>query len=218
VLRVDDRSLLVAAFLRQLCDTVANVHQVKFVHHDISLTNIIVANNNQEVHLIDFGLAQHSATPEVLLESFGATPYFSSPELLCRKSHRGAPVDAYALGVILFCMVTNRLPYAANDIAELRRMAVQPAAVLFDDDNSPEVRALVLGLLQPDPARRLSLCDIISSEFMQKHAHDVPLSQGNAAGSSTSQTLPRSPSPAMLRHEELSMSAESTLINDNIMH
>jgi serine/threonine protein kinase len=161
------------------------------------------------VHLIDFGLAQHSATSEVLLESFGATPYFSAPELLCRKSHRGAPVDAYALGVILFCMVTNRLPYAANDIAELRRMAVQPAAVLFDDDNSPEVRALVLGLLQPDPARRLSLGDIMSSEFLLKHAHDAALSPCNAA-SSTSQTLPRAPSPSMLRHDEpLSMSAEA---------
>lgn len=163
-----------------------SVHSQKWIHHDISLSNIIVEqrspendnNNNNDLttaassqqlrtHLVDFGLAQYSLSEASLLDSYGATPFFSAPELLNRKPHRGSPVnliltrlcfnnrcylfqvDCFALGVVLFAMVNNRLPYAANDIAELRRLATTPAPLIFDDDVSVACRNLVIGLLQP---------------------------------------------------------------------
>jgi serine/threonine protein kinase len=113
-----------ACLLRQLCETVKSVHSQKWIHHDISLSNIIVEqrqladddNNNNNfnnnsfgsnstvqlrTHLVDFGLAQYSHSDAALLDSYGATPFFSAPELLNRKPHRGSPVRVF--GCLLLC-------------------------------------------------------------------------------------------------------------------
>jgi serine/threonine protein kinase len=98
-------------------------------------------------------------------------------------------VDCFALGVVLFAMVNNRLPYAANDIAELRRLATTPAPLIFDDDVSTACRSVVLGLLQPEPSLRMTIDDILSSAWMMQHCPSTNTAATTSSASSSSSAL-----------------------------
>jgi serine/threonine protein kinase len=135
-----------------LVRTIGQIHERGWVHHDLSLQNVLVSPDLTP-HVIDFGLAQPNVDS---LLSFGATPYFSSPELLLRLEHSGVPVDVWALGVILFAMVCGAMPFPAKSLRELRdivmRRDTEPLAFL--PRLSLELRALISAMLTFEPSAR----------------------------------------------------------------
>lgn len=123
----------IALFLK-VCDAVQYAHQQLVVHRDIKPSNILV-DGNGEPRLLDFGIARlidegdstGTATADRML-----TFRYASPEQI-RGERVGTASDIYSLGVVLFRLLTGRLPYANEDAAapELAR------AVLDDPPRSP---------------------------------------------------------------------------------
>lgn len=148
-----------------LVRTIGQIHERGWVHHDLSLQNVLVSSDLTP-HVIDFGLAQPNVES---LMSFGATPYFSSPELLLRLEHSGVPVDVWALGVILFAMVCGAMPFPAKSLRELRdtvmRRDTEPLA--FVPRLSAELRALISAMLTFEPSERASIADVLAHPWLQ---------------------------------------------------
>ena len=96
----------------QVLDAVSFAHRKLVLHKDIKFNNILV-NDSGQVRLLDFGTASllddDSDSPEAITRIFALTPAFASPEQL-----RGDPLstasDIYSLGVVLYCLLTGRLP------------------------------------------------------------------------------------------------------------
>lgn len=83
----------------QLLDAVAYMHRSGVVHNDIKPENILVTRADNDVRLIDFGLADNDA--HYLARVLGCTPEYASPELLLQQDDIDARSDIYSLGLIM---------------------------------------------------------------------------------------------------------------------
>ena len=90
----------------QLLQAVAYIHRSGIVHNDIKPENILVTRADNDVRLIDFGLADDDA--HYLARTLGCTPTYASPELLMQEKDIDARSDIYSLGVIMMELFGNR--------------------------------------------------------------------------------------------------------------
>lgn len=90
----------------QLLQAVAYIHRTGIVHNDIKPENILITRTDNDVRLIDFGLADDDA--HYLARTLGCTPAYASPELLTREKDIDARSDIYSLGIIMRQLFGNR--------------------------------------------------------------------------------------------------------------
>ncbi|KAF9574463.1 hypothetical protein EC968_006447 [Mortierella alpina] len=107
---VDTRHIFV-----QVCRAVEYLHRNNIVHRDIKSENIMITPN-QNVKLIDFGLARHCVASRPVLSTLCGTPSYMSPEIAFGDDSNGygKPVDVWALGVVLFRMLTGSYPFHSD--------------------------------------------------------------------------------------------------------
>jgi serine/threonine protein kinase len=100
------------ALFQQVCAAVQYLHEQNILHCDIKPSNILV-NSDGRPRLLDFGISQIKAASQNDTESRGVTVLYASPEQL-----RGLPGseqgDVYSLGVVLYLLLTERLPHEAR--------------------------------------------------------------------------------------------------------
>jgi len=165
--RLAPRQALV--FARQILDGVGHAHAHGVVHRDLKPENILLVPMGgwESVKIIDFGLAKLvgdavAAFGDASLTSTGlvfGTPAYMAPEQALGRLVDGR-ADVYATGVILFEMLTGRLPFADPDPMVMMRLhAKQPPPRLDEVTRgapwcTPQLIALVEGALIKDPEQR----------------------------------------------------------------
>lgn len=160
---------VVARVGERIARALAHAHGQGVVHRDLKPANVIVDWEADRVVLTDFGLAAVAGAERTRTGLVLGSPAYMAPELLA-----GAPADAasdlYALGVLLYQMLTGELPFDAPALGELlRRIAAEPApdpAARHPGVPAP-LAALVRALLAKSPARRpphaLALADSLAA-------------------------------------------------------
>ncbi len=157
---------------KQILAGLTAAHAVGIVHRDLKPGNIVLMKDSSGelvLKILDFGLARpadaRSEAPSTASSDDAAedrtsliagTPEYISPEQASGKAVDGKG-DLYALGVILFEMLTGRLPFDAEsawDLLQLHRSAVPPLVSAHVSDIHPQLDALVDQLLSKDPAKR----------------------------------------------------------------
>jgi len=142
--------------IEQLCAALDHAHSQGLVHRDIKPDNVIIASDGT-VKLLDFGLAR------VLDDGFGeqsvlaGTPYYMAPEQLDGSSvdHRA---DIYALGVVLFRLLTGHLPFSEGNIFVAHAVEPVPDPRKFNRDLPAGAVAVVMRCMAKKPADRYSNC------------------------------------------------------------
>ena len=106
--------------------------------------------------IADFGLAKKILlTREQTNETICGTPNYIAPEILKDRGYTFS-VDIWSAGVVLFSMLYGTVPFKANDMNELHRMIIKGKYTL-KDDISIEARNLLRGILEVNPAKRLTI-------------------------------------------------------------
>jgi serine/threonine protein kinase len=154
------RALAIAS---QIAAGVSKAHAAGIVHRDLKPDNVIVGAEDQ-LKVLDFGLAKRaahaSAKSELITQSNEAlvlgTPAYMAPEQ-ARGEEIGPPADVFALGVILYEMLTARRPFAGKTTGQIlasveRDTPVTPSSL---NPNVPAVLdRIVTRCLAKDPAER----------------------------------------------------------------
>jgi serine/threonine-protein kinase len=142
----------------QTASALARTHELGVIHRDLKPENVLLTNRAGEdfVKLTDFGIAKILDAPAITFseQRFG-TPGYIAPEYA-----EGAPAgprgDLYALGVVLYEMLTGAMPFSGRGAdlltAPLREAPIKPSARV--EDLPAEVEELVLRLIARDPADR----------------------------------------------------------------
>jgi serine/threonine-protein kinase len=146
------------AIASQICAAVAHVHERGFVHYDVKPENVILCPDGT-VRLIDFGLAHRAVKARFSLANRPpaiASSTYVAPEQLKRQPGRTS-VDVYALGAVLYEMLTGQGPFPGDDpfvVASARTLGDPPAPRTVNPRVSPAAEEIALRALRRAPAER----------------------------------------------------------------
>lgn len=145
---------------RAISSSVAYAHEKKIAHRDLKPGNIMFDDNNR-IYLIDFGIAKEIGGDATKTAHQALTPLFAAPERQTGEtSYNPFLSDIYELGVTLFNLATDNLPYrnpANPNMAEWGGMA--------SDKFSPELRRILMRATNPDPTKRYQTASELTKEF-----------------------------------------------------
>jgi serine/threonine-protein kinase len=150
-----ERALRIAL---NICEALEYIHSQGVVHRDLKPENIMV-DAEDHIKLIDFGIAAHTGARRLTFAKFTptmGTPDYISPEQV--KGKRGdARSDIYALGVMLYEMLTGKVPFSGpnafiimND--RLLNNPIPPREI--DPTISPQLQEIIYRALERDPKNR----------------------------------------------------------------
>lgn len=139
-----------------VADALGYAHSQGVVHRDVKAANVLVDDASGGVRVTDFGIARIGDASHTRTGMLLGTPECMAPEVLAgqRADHRS---DLYSLGVLLFQLLTGRLPFEAAALGALMRQVANdppPPLQSLRADLPPTLPALVAGLLAKDRASR----------------------------------------------------------------
>jgi serine/threonine-protein kinase len=125
--------LAVLNIVARVADALAYAHSQGVVHRDIKPANVMIDLPTDQVKVTDFGIARVADSARTRTGMVLGTPSFMSPEQMAGRRVDGRS-DLYSLGVMLFQLLTGRLPHRADSMATLMHQIANEAA--------PDVRSL----------------------------------------------------------------------------
>jgi len=156
---------LVRYVLTHSCKGLQYAHDRGVVHRDIKSGNIMLANENKALKIMDFGLAKVvSETQQDHTRAIG-TPFYMSPEQIL-GNELDQRSDIYSLGVMLFEMSTGTVPFFKGDLAYHHVHTAPPSPRSLNPSVSEEMERIIFKALQKKPADRFASCNEIV-EFMK---------------------------------------------------
>jgi serine/threonine-protein kinase len=180
---IEDRLKL----LKSVCQAVRYAHSRAVIHRDLKPSNILV-QSDETVKLLDFGIAKQMDNSEKPLNPTLTglrmmTPAYAAPEQI-RGEQIGTYTDVYALGVILYELLTGRLPFDLSN----RSPSEAEQMILHQEPEKPSVLAkmafpkvlwadldvLCLTAMHKDPERRYASVDALVRDI-DHHLASEPL-------------------------------------------
>jgi serine/threonine-protein kinase len=154
---------------RQIAEGLGYAHQLGFIHRDIKPQNLHVGDDDS-VKIMDFGLLKttsRDATPITRSDEFVGTLLYASPEHIHGDACDGR-TDLYALGIVLFEMITGMRPFSQGDSMLLIRAKESndlPFRVLDLNPSCPQpIAAIIERLIRPNAADRYqTAADVIKA-------------------------------------------------------
>ncbi len=145
----------------QLCSALAAAHALAVIHRDVKPQNVMIVDSRVELlaKLTDFGIARQVGGDLTTLTVTGqvlGTPDYLSPEQVLGEPG-GPAADIYALGIVLYELITGHLPFEADTplaAASRRMVADPPPLTAYRRDVPWPLQEVVLLALRRDPGER----------------------------------------------------------------
>jgi serine/threonine-protein kinase len=145
--------------MADVADALAYAHRRGMIHRDIKPANIMLRKETGQAVLTDFGIVKLMGDQSMSYTATGAligTPSYMSPEQALGKPG-DERVDIYALGVLLFQMVTNQLPFAADTpLAVVLKHVNEPIPIpaTFNPDVPLDLQTVIIKAMAKNPEER----------------------------------------------------------------
>ena len=155
-------------YFKQIIYGLSYAHAFSIIHRDLKPENILIHSlRPPRIKIADWGMAAF-APPSHQLETSCGSPHYASPEIVNGKRYSGTATDIWSCGVILFALMTGRLPF---DDKNIKILLGKVKAGKFDIPTyvHPEAADLIRRMLVVDVNERITMSAILAHPFL-KHA------------------------------------------------
>ena len=153
-------------YFRQIILGTAYCHALGICHRDLKPENLLL-DASLNVKLADFGMAALESGGKLLETSCGS-PHYAAPEIVSGLKYHGAASDVWSCGVILFALLTGRLPFDDENIRNLL-LKVQAGNFEMPNEISDDAKDLIDQMLTVDPGQRILTEKILSHPLLNKY-------------------------------------------------
>jgi len=152
----------------QVFSALEYLHGIGIVHRDLKLENMLLNDKKTlSVKVADFGLSKLYSGQA--LQTACGTPFYVAPDILLGTGY-GPEVDMWACGVLLYILLSGRLPFHADNDAQLFQLIMEGNLVFKSpqfDTVSKEATDLIRKLLVVDPKTRLTAKQALEHPFIK---------------------------------------------------
>ncbi len=166
--------------IRQACAGIGYAHRAGLVHCDVKPHNFIITPDKR-LKVTDFGIARALAS---IQSDERTTVVWGSPQYFSPEQAAGGPPspasDVYSLGIVMYYMLTGRLPFTASnasELAHLHREEPPPPPRLFNQAIPPVLEDIILKVLSKEPSSRYRTADQLGRVLMNFEEIIIPEKQ-----------------------------------------
>jgi len=158
--------------MSQIASGVKYLQQYGIVHRDLKPDNIMITQQNDfgVIKIMDFGLSKILSPNEKMVDGYGTLSYVA-PEVLLRTPYN-KEVDIWSMGVILFYMLSGKLPFRGRKEQEVAEKIVY-SDLEFDEDDweirSQSVQDLITRCMEKDAQKRITIDEFINHPWFKKN-------------------------------------------------
>ncbi|BED92926.1 MAG: Ser/Thr-protein kinase [Candidatus Paraimprobicoccus trichonymphae] len=157
-------------YFNQLLDAVMYCHINEIIHRDLKPQNILLGNDNQ-IKLADFGVSKDMNMGGALAKTQIGTPFYMAPEIF-RKLEYSYEVDVWALGCLLYEMVTKEKPFGTDYLTFMGNVVNNDPEPINTTNCSDDLKHLINMMLDKNPKTRIKTRDILKLPII-KNSRDV---------------------------------------------
>jgi len=165
--------------LRQIAAALEEAHSKHVVHRDLKPANVMLVirtDGREQVKVLDFGIGKVVGETGSSVSAVMGTPSYASPEQLQLGGQIDSRSDIYSLGVILYRILSGRLPFqgaSVNELIQMQLTATPTPLSQLRPETPVEIEQLVSRMLAKDPADRPQTPREVAEAFDQSLAEAV---------------------------------------------
>ena len=153
-------------YFRQIVYGLNYAHTFSIIHRDLKPENILIASLQPPlIKIADWGMAAF-APPTLQLETSCGSPHYASPEIVNGEKYQGNATDIWSCGVILYALLTGRLPFDDKNVRSLLSK-VKSGKYEMPTWIDPLAKDLLSRMLIVDVNKRISVCSFFSFQCHQ---------------------------------------------------
>ena len=178
------RPAVVAQITQSIADTIHYIHGCGVLHRDLKPSNVMI-DHNCDVRVTDFGLAKQLDRNYSMTETgqiLGSIDYMPPEQAEARHELMGPASDVYAIGAILFELLTGRPPFRCETFLETLRQIREQTPIRPSQLNSrvpADLEAICLKCLEKKPSRRYASAAELS-QALERFLNEQPVHPGTA--------------------------------------
>ncbi|KZS94451.1 Pkinase-domain-containing protein, partial [Sistotremastrum niveocremeum HHB9708] len=151
-------------YFQQIIFAMNYCHRFNIAHRDLKPENLLL-DRSGNIKICDFGMAAWEGTTGMLQTSCGS-PHYASPEVVEGKLYHGSSSDIWSCGVILFALLSGKLPFDDMDTRVLLEK-VKRGRYQMPDVIVPEAQDLIARMLEKDVTKRITMSGILAHPFFR---------------------------------------------------
>jgi len=148
---------------KQIVSGILYCHNFNISHRDIKLDNILI-DYKSNIKIIDFGFSSMNL-PNKKLKVFCGTPSYMAPEIVKRIEYYGPPADIWALGVLLFIILTGSFPFKAQTDKDLFKL-ISGGIISIPSFISSDAKLLISRMITIEPWKRPTISEVLIIRYL----------------------------------------------------
>lgn len=156
------------SWMLQIIEAVKYMHDRNVAHRDLKLENLLLTDHCMTVKLCDFGFVKEVGVNEDLSQTFCGSKAYAAPEILKGQAYDPKKGDVWALGVIMYILVTGKMPF--DESKGSKRIVEDQKSLRLQWNKtvriSPRCHQLIIQMLTWDFSERPAISKILQDEWL----------------------------------------------------
>ncbi|CAG2181173.1 unnamed protein product [Oppiella nova] len=154
-------------------EAIKYIHTKGFAHRDIKSENILLNKDRTVAKIGDFGFSRtcfdNTTGQRVLSKTYCGSAAYAAPEILKVEPYNPMISDVWSMGVVLYVLVNNRLPFVAvnDNLKDLLKHQLEKNINFDRKSLTPECKELIQKLLEPNVKQRYTMVQVLEHRWFK---------------------------------------------------